>query len=236
MVKSNALYVFAIAILFSANLFGQKANNKITITGVVINSKQEPAEGALIFVDGVKTGYVTDNQGRYKIYVSTKAKKVSVLSSNYESAEAEINGRTSIEFSLTGIAAIQKGLNNNKQSDEVEVGYGKMKKNEISSSVNMTEIQNSKYSSYSSIFAILNEMPGVWVNGTKVVIKSSTKLGGNNQPLYVIDGIIVNRIDDISPNIIKSISILNGPSTSVYGLRGGNGVIIITTFRGSDKK
>lgn len=208
----------------------------MTITGVVINSKKQPVEGAIIFIDGVKTGNITDNQGKYKINVGTKAKKILVLSSEFGTNEVEIAGKSSIDITLTGLGAAKDVRNNNAKKDIVDVGYGKMKEGDISSSVSNKEVQNSKYSLYLNVFAILNEMPGVTVNGTKVVIQGSATYGGNNEPLYVVDGITKSRIDDISPTVIKSISVLKGASASVYGINSANGVIIITTFRDPENK
>ena len=120
MIKLNALFLLIITILFSTISLGQKANKKITITGEVINSKQQPVAGAIIFIDGVKTGYITDNQGKYKINVGAKAKKILVLSSEFGTNEVEIAGKSSIDITLTGLGATKDVRNNNVKKDIVD--------------------------------------------------------------------------------------------------------------------
>jgi len=81
---------------------------------------------------------------------------------------------------------------------------------------------------------IAGEVPGVQVKGNLIRIEgiSSNK---DTTPLFVLDGVIVDKIDDINPSQVKSIEILKGASSSIYGSRGANGVILITTIRGGDR-
>ena len=157
------IFIFTLSVLicYSHVSFGQKANKKITITGIVLDAKQKPVEGAVIFIDKVKTNSVTDQQGYYKVKVRPDAKEVLVFTLFNGASEEVINGRTSIDFIITG--------------------------------------------------------------------KST-------EPLFVVDGVIVNSIDDISPQTVKSIEVLKGPAASVYGTRGANGVILITRLSGKYKK
>lgn len=74
---------------------------------------------------------------------------------------------------------------------------------------------------------IKGRIPGVTVTGNKIVIRGVKTLMGSSDPLFVVDGIIRNNIDDIQPNLVKSISVLKGPDATMYGSRGANGVIMI---------
>jgi TonB-dependent SusC/RagA subfamily outer membrane receptor len=74
------------------------------------------------------------------------------------------------------------------------------------------------------------------VSGTSIKISGSSSLNASTEPLFVVDGIIVNSIEDISPQTVKSIEVLKGPDASVYGMRGANGVIVINRLTGKDIK
>ena len=74
---------------------------------------------------------------------------------------------------------------------------------------------------------IRGEVPGVQVNGTSIIIQGASSLTLSTEPLFVVDGIVVNSIDYISPISVKSIEILKGSAASIYGSRGANGVILI---------
>jgi TonB-dependent SusC/RagA subfamily outer membrane receptor len=82
---------------------------------------------------------------------------------------------------------------------------------------------------------MLQGQPGVQVNGTRVIIQGQSTIIGSTDPLFVVDGSIVTSIEGISPQTVKSIEILKGPSASIYGSRGANGVILITLYSGVDR-
>jgi TonB-dependent SusC/RagA subfamily outer membrane receptor len=83
---------------------------------------------------------------------------------------------------------------------------------------------------------IRGEVPGVEVNGKTIRIRDAFSFYLNTEPLLVIDGMNVPSLDDISPFDVKSIEVLKGAAASVYGSRGANGVILITTMKGGDKR
>jgi TonB-dependent SusC/RagA subfamily outer membrane receptor len=78
---------------------------------------------------------------------------------------------------------------------------------------------------------MLRGQPGVLVNGRSVIIQGISTIYGSTEPLYVLDGAIVSTIDGIPPQMVKSIEILKGPSASIYGSRGANGVILVTLLK-----
>jgi len=99
------------------------------------------------------------------------------------------------------------------------------------------DFQDSPYASFQNIYDMIRgRFPGVEVSGTSIRIMGSSSLNVSTEPLFVVDGVIVNSIDDISPQNVKSIEVLKGPDATVYGTRGANGVIIITRLSGKDKK
>ena len=81
---------------------------------------------------------------------------------------------------------------------------------------------------------MLQRDPSVQVNGNKIVIRGVNSINSTD-PLFVVDGIVVSSIDDISPSMVKSIEILKGSETSIYGSRGANGVILITLVQAGNK-
>jgi TonB-dependent SusC/RagA subfamily outer membrane receptor len=149
--------------------------------------------------------------------------------------EAEIGGQTSINVSLNGIRNNQpeKPLNN----ERVSIGYGTAERKDINSQVNKVSTMEDKYASYSNIYDMLKgAVPGLQVIGKSVTIQGTGSPNSNNQPLLVLDGIIVSTIDDVQPTQVKSVEVLKGASASIYGSRGANGVILIHLKGTSDRK
>jgi TonB-dependent SusC/RagA subfamily outer membrane receptor len=79
------------------------------------------------------------------------------------------------------------------------------------------------------------EIPGVQVTGKSIMIRSTSTVNSGTEPLFIVDGVPVNSIDNIQPQLVKSIQVLKGSSAAIYGSRGSNGVIIITLLKGNDR-
>jgi TonB-dependent SusC/RagA subfamily outer membrane receptor len=224
-------------ISFSNVSFGQNRNKKITVTGIVLDAKQKPVEGAAIFIDKIKTNSVTDQKGYYKVKVSPDAKEILVFTLFNGASEEAINGRTTINFTMRGKSTETSYKDKNDQNKTVNVGYGTVQKKDVTTQVGVIDGQDPKFASYQSIYDMIRgRIPGVEVNGKSIKIMGSSSLNVSTEPLFVVDGVIVNSIDDISPQTVKSIEVLKGPAASVYGTRGSNGVILITRLSGKDKK
>ncbi len=201
---------------FSLLTFGQK---KITITGTVTDAGKSPVSGAAIFIDKVKTNSVTDQKGNYKVRVSPDAEEILVFTLFNGAAVTKINGRTSINFVL---------LPDNSE--------GTAQKNDVPVEVGKVNGQDPSFASYTDIYEMIRgRFAGVQVTGHSIKIDGSSSLNVSTEPLFVVDGVIVNSIDGISPQTVKSIEVLKGPEASVYGMRGANGVIVITRITGKDK-
>lgn len=217
--------------------FGQKASKNITITGFVVDAKQNPVQNAVIFIDKVKTNSVTDSKGYYKIKTNRKARGIMVFSIFDGYLKDTINGRISINFTLTGESkeSNQKSVINDNET--VNTGYGTAKKADLTDKINKIDGQNQRFAAYQDIYDMLRgSVPGVEVNGKEIKIRGTTSLNVITEPLFVVDGVIVKSIENISVQIVKSIEVLKGPAASVYGTRGSNGVIIITLISGRDVK
>jgi TonB-dependent starch-binding outer membrane protein SusC len=226
--------LFVVPVTF---LSGQNKNKKITITGVVTDINKKPVSGTTILVDNKNTNKVTDAKGVFKIRVNSDARKISALSISGATAETVIDGKTEINLSLPIDATSEAYRENEKAGEEnINVGYGSVKKKNLSTPVGKIDGNNKRYGYYQNIYEMLRGQPGVQVNGTSVKIQGASSFLAGTEPLYVVDGIPVTTISDIQPQDVKSIEILKGSSASIYGSRGANGVVLITLIGTSGVK
>ena len=117
-----------------------------------------------------------------------------------------------------------------RSGEEVNTGYDVQTRDGLTSSVSRVDIQeNSRM--YSNIYEmIIGRCPGVQVQGDRLIIRGASTALGSSDPLFVVNGTIVPNLDTINPNDVKTIDVLKDASaTSLYGMQGANGVIVITT-------
>lgn len=231
--KFNILFVLVLSLLSIQVSYAQKANKKIKITGTVVDANSRPVEGALIMVDGIKSDEVTDSKGAYSIKVRPTAKTLTVLSLYTNEMKAvDINGNSIVNFIL-GKAGKNSSEQVQKQSETVDIGYGTIKKDQSSNSGSKTDINTARGKSYLNIFEMIkSEVPGVTVIGTSIQLQQgSGSFISSTEPLFVVDGNVVNQINDIVPSQVRSISLLKGAAASIYGSRGANGVIVINLIK-----
>ncbi len=212
--------------------FSQKTSNKIIITGKVMDSGQQPVSNVIIFVDMVKSGSTTNSKGIYKIRVNRDAREIVIVSPSNGAASSEINGRTNIDFILTGQF---KNVSTTPIEEKVTIGYGEVNKRDATSSVPKLDARGDKFMAYKDIYEMMTgRFPGVEVSGKSIRISGASSFMLSTEPLFVVDGMIIESIDGIAPSTVKTIEVLKGPAASIYGARGANGVIVITTLTGRD--
>jgi TonB-dependent SusC/RagA subfamily outer membrane receptor len=239
--KLKGLFFILLSLIFSVNILtAQKKIKKITVSGYVTDTCNNPLVGAMILIDKKKTQIHTDNRGYYKIRIRPEAIEISVLSHNYMVKPELIGGRTSINISLREIDVSQRiGQKTGESKESVDLGYRRIdsKKTAISvSKSDVLDVSGSEYSAYRNIYEMIQgRFPGVDVNGQKIRIRGVNTLAGNNDPMFVVDGNPVNSIDHIIPNKVQSITVLKGTATTIYGSRGVNGVIVITLKKNTSK-
>ncbi len=232
--KWKVVIVLLISFCSVQVIYAQKKNKKNKISGLVTDANMRPVGGAIIFVDGVKKNSITNSKGYYHIRVSPVAKEISVFTPLNGFKKLEINGNTVLNFNL-GKAVAKPLLQIPKEEEMIDIGYGKVSRKNLTSEVGTIYGQQSRQKSYSNIFEMIKgEVPGVEVNGNSIRIRNSFSFQLSTEPLFVVDGVIVPGIDGISPSDVRSIAILKGSSASIYGSRGANGVILITTLRGGE--
>jgi TonB-dependent SusC/RagA subfamily outer membrane receptor len=227
--------IFLILIAFTGS-YGQKSGKKITITGTVADETKATIANAIIMIDGEKTDNVTDSKGRYKVRVTGENKKIGIFTFTNGIVEEEIGGREKVNFTFKGSVPDQKTDKVDFGEEPVNMGYETVKRKAVTGSVGTIDGTQSKYASYNSIYDMLRgEIPGVQVTGTSIMIRSTTTANSGTEPMFVVDGVPVNTIGNIQPQMVKSIQVLKGSSAAIYGSRGSNGVIIINLLTGKDR-
>lgn len=208
-----------------------------TIKGVVTDRTSEPIIGASIVVKGTTTGTITDIDGQYTLSVPDNAKTLVFSYIGMKPLEVAIKGNV-----------INASLEESTQDlDEVVVvGYGVQRKRDLTGSVSSVGEKALKDIPVTSAAeAITGRMAGVQVTTTEgspdaeitIRIRGGGSVSQDNSPLYIVDGFPVSTISNIPPSDIQSIDVLkDASSTAIYGARGANGVVIITTKSGKEGK
>ncbi|MDR1199106.1 MAG: TonB-dependent receptor [Prevotellaceae bacterium] len=239
LLTGNSLYLCMLLIPL-----GLSAQTGIAVKGQVTD-KDGPLSGVVVLVQGTNKYAVTDDNGDYSITVSDENSVLSISYVGYKTVNEQVAGRTLINIMLEeDIATL---------TESVVVGYGQMKRSDLTGSVVSVSSDVITKSVVTSIDQVLNRAAGVQITqnsgmpgaSTSVRIRGISSLNASNEPIYVIDGVIIdggsssgnntntNAISFVNPADIVSIDILKDASaTAIYGSRASNGVIIITTKRG----
>lgn len=210
----------------------------ITLTGKV-TSDIDPSglPGVNVIVKGTSTGTVTDVEGNYSLEVPDENSILVFSSVGFVQEEVSVGNKTVIDILLaTDVTALE---------EIVVVGYGTMRKSDLTGAVGqISGDELLRIPSVSVAQSLQGRIPGVRVinsqepgGGAEIRVRGISTIN-NSKPLYVIDGFLTDGMDHLHPTDIKSIEVLkDASSTSIYGSRGANGVILITTNSGSfDKK
>ncbi len=216
-----------------------------SITGKVVDATDNsPLPGVSVQVKGTSETTVTDETGSFTILVPATATHLVFTFVGYTNVELPVSTSGSMEVKMT---SSEKAL-----EDIVIIGYGTARKSDLTGSVGTVSEAKLKERSVSSLSqALAGRVSGVQVNSnsgrpggrTNVRIRGFSSINSSNNPLYVIDGVMMpmttqpqasQAIDYINPSDIVSVEVLkDASSTAIYGARGANGVILVTTRRGS---
>lgn len=202
-----------------------------SVTGIVKDKTGEPIVGASILIKGTSTGTVTDINGNFTIQKANPSDVLVISSIGYANQNVKVGNQTKLNVVLQDDMANLEEI--------VVIGYGTMKRRDLTGSVASVTGETLAKNPVSNIAeALQGQLPGVNVisqDGRPGATMSIRVRGGgsitqSNEPLYVVDGMPVDRIDDIPADNIESIDVLkDAASTAIYGARGANGVILITT-------
>jgi TonB-linked SusC/RagA family outer membrane protein len=247
--KRIALVCLMLAISFLA-----RAQSK-TVSGVVTAANGDALEGVNVTLQNGSTGTITDKNGRYSLSVPSGNSVLTFSYTGHFTQAVNVKNRSVIDLAL---------VTDPKSLSEVVVTSLGIKKEKRALGYSIQEVEGSKLSvakETNVINSLKGRVAGVHINSSSagpagsvyIAIRGNSSLAGNNQPLFVVDGVPINNdniqqasnfggrdfgdgIKDINPDDIESVSVLKGPNAAaLYGSRGANGVVLITTKKGTKK-
>lgn len=197
-----------------------------------------PLPGATVLVDGTAKGTTTDFDGSYVLNDVKPNAIIAISYIGYVTVKIPVDGQTTIDAALK---------NDSQKLDEVVVvGYGEMKKKDLTRAVARVDIEPFKESANVSILSSLQgAVPGLNIGATtsagqqaSIQIRGQSSISGETRPLIIVDNVIYRgSLVDLNPNDIASVDVLKDASAAaIYGSQASNGVIIFTTIRGDKSK
>lgn len=231
--KNLRFALVAATLTMSANGFAQTV-----IKGNVTDNTGEPIIGASVIEQGTNTGGVTDLDGNFTITLTGNSKKLKISYVGMKPQVVNVAGKSTINVKLED--------DSNSLNDVVVIGYGAVKKKDLTGAV--ATVDNKALTQVpvaSASEALTGKMPGVQITTTegspdadvKIRVRGGGSITQSNDPLYIVDGFPVETISDIPASDIEDITVLkDASSTAIYGSRGANGVILVTTKGGKEGK
>lgn len=242
---SSCLFVTAFSALvspaFAADVVSEKDNMSIhetlqskTVTGVVVDAAGVPVIGANVIVKGTTVGTITDFDGNYSLEVPENA-VLQISYIGYLTEWVTVGDKSSINVTLK---------EDSQALDElVVVGYGTMRKSDVTGSIATAKGDElTKQQNFSALDNLRGKVSGVNIfsnssqpgaYSNRVIIRGMATINSSSDPLYVVDGVVMENFDLVNPNDIESMEVLKDASAAaIYGARGANGVIMVTTKRG----
>ena len=208
----------------AAGIPAQAVQQGQTVKGHVVDETGEPMIGVTVKVKGGKAASVTDLDGNFQI----AAKPGDELELSYV-------GYQTVTVKASSSTAVKMQPVNNDLDEVVVIGFGTVKKRDLTGSVASIRADAIVQAPTSDVAtALQGRISGIDINGTgddrTIRIRGNRSINGSNEPLVIIDGVQGGSMDDINPNDIESVDVLkDASSTAIYGSQGANGVIIITT-------
>jgi TonB-linked SusC/RagA family outer membrane protein len=215
------------------------AQTRINVKGRITSTDNQPLEGVSVIVKGTTQGTATDKSGQYTISVANNRAVLVFSSVGYASREEAVGSRTTLNVSMNTEA---------KETEEVVViGYQSVRRKNLLASVSSVSAKDLKDIPINSAAEALNgRLAGVTATSAegspdaeiRIRVRGGMSITGDNSPLYVVDGVQVeNGLSFLSPQNIQTIDVLkDAAATAIYGARGANGVIVITTKAGRPGK
>jgi TonB-linked SusC/RagA family outer membrane protein len=226
--SQNVFRTVAFMLLISVPIFAQQTGK--TITGVVRDESGQTLPGVSVMLKGTSTGSVTDTQGRFNIKVSGANATLVFTLVGSVAREVLIGNRTSIDITLK---ETQNNLN-----EVVVIGYGTVKRRDLTGSVASVSGKDIAATPVPNVAqAMQGKLPGVKIvtqdgrpgASASIRVRGGGSISQSNQPLILIDGIPGN-LGDVAGDQVESIDVLkDASSTAIYGARGANGVVLVTT-------
>ena len=209
-----------------------------TVTGTVTDGTGEPLIGVSVQVKGTSTGAITDLDGKFSISGVNSGSTLVVSYIGYSTQEIKVGNQTTFEITMTDDAQLL--------DEVVVIGYGAVRRKDLTGSVATVDADVlAAVPVASATEALTGKMAGVQITTTegspdaemKIRVRGGGSITGDNTPLFIVDGFPVESISDIPASEIEDITVLkDASSTAIYGSRGANGVILVTTKSGKEGK
>lgn len=214
---------------------GQSIEQSITVKGTVNDESGEPLSGVSVVVKGTTTGTITDIDGAYTINVPSSNSTLVFSFIGFHTQEIVVNSRTSLNVTLTE--------DTQALEEVVVVGYGTMRKSDVTGSISSAKGSDIiKSQPFNALDGLKGKAAGVNIfsnsgqpgqETSRVIIRGVSTIKASTNPLYVVDGVVMEGFYRLNPNDIENIEVLkDASSAAIYGARGANGVILVTTKRG----
>ncbi len=226
-------------IIISPYTATDKVQQGIPVTGIIVDAEGKPIPGTNVIIKGTTTGVVTDIIGKFNINVPDSESVLQFSFVGFVTQEIMVGNQRVINVTL---------LEDMREIEEVVVvGYGVQRKSDVTGSISVATAEDILAApSFNALQGLKGKASGVnvfvntgnplGINGSapRVVIRGMNSINTSTDPLYVVDGVQMSEIQFINPNEIERMEVLKDASaTAIYGARGANGVILITTKRGS---
>ncbi|GAB1453663.1 hypothetical protein MASR2M47_37190 [Draconibacterium sp.] len=227
---SRKIILLFIVVSLGSGVFAQDK----TLVGKVTTFDSIPLVGVDVFVKSTKLVYKTDSLGRFQVFCDPED-KIEISANGFYSQKVKVE--KGIRLMYINLK-LKKGDDNiDLASRYVNVGYGYVDAKSLLNSVSTLNKNDIDFSVYTSMFDLIQgQFPGVTVEGNSIVVRGNKTIYGteSNAALLVVDGIIVSTQDFalLSPSDVQSIDVLKDGSSSVYGSRGANGVVLVETKKG----
>ncbi len=205
-----------------------------TLTGNVKDVNGDPIIGANVVINGTKTGTVTNLDGTFSLTDVPESATITISYIGYEDASVNVRGKNTINVVLSEDSEMLEEM--------VVVGYGMIKKSNVVGSIAKITSESLENRPVSRVEqALQGQMAGVSVRSTSgspgsdilIAVRGAASINGESTPLYVIDGVPTESLSGVNPSDIASIDVLkDAASAAIYGSRGSNGVVLVTTKRG----
>jgi TonB-linked SusC/RagA family outer membrane protein len=238
--KLTILLIITGCLQLSAKSYEETAPVPITITGQVKDAQNQPLPGVNVKIKGTNIGAITGVDGKFTLQAEDNAVLVFTFV-GFKTKEEPVNKRTAINIVLDD--------DKTQLNEVVVIGYGNQERKNVTGAVGTVKMSNIKEIKAASVdLKLAGQLAGVTVNqvtgtpggGVSINIRGAGSVGAGDDPLYVVDGFPIspgfdqysNPLSTINPDDIENISVLkDAASTAIYGSRGANGVILITTKR-----
>lgn len=235
-IKTKKLYALRLfcSMLVTIVFTVATAQTPVVVTGIVKDPQNNPISGVSVTVKGDPSGTSTDAKGFYSIHIANSNAFLIFSHVGMETQTLSANGKTSVMVLMES--------SNSSLNDVVVIGYGSIKKKNVVgavSSMGETELKDRPINRIDQ--AMAGNLPGVQVQATTgtpgapltIRVRGAASISSSNDPIYIVDGVPVDDLNDIDPLTIQSIDVLkDAASTAIYGARGSNGVVLITTKKG----